>query len=94
MAIARALITAPEVIFADEPTAALDPYASEILLGLLRHAVTELGQTVVVVTHQPDVATYADRALVIDHGHLAGDYSSPDPAELGRMLRRLGGESR
>lgn len=94
VAIARALITEPEVIFADEPTAALDPYASELLLGLLRRAVTELGQTVVVVTHQPEVAAYADRALVIDHGHLAGDYSSPDPAELGRILRRLGGESR
>jgi putative ABC transport system ATP-binding protein len=94
VAIARALITAPEVIFADEPTAALDPYASEVLLGLLRRAVTELGQTVVVVTHQPEVAAYADRALVIDHGCLAGDYSSPDPGELGRILRRLGGESR
>ena len=94
MAIARALITRPEVIFADEPTAALDPYTSEVLLSLLRRAVNDLGQTVVVVTHQPAVAACADRALVLDRGRLAGDYSSPDPGELGHTLKRLGGESR
>jgi putative ABC transport system ATP-binding protein len=82
------------VIFADEPTAALDPYTSEVLLGLLRRAVTDLAQTVVVVTHQPDVAVYAERALILDHGRIAGDYSPPDPRELDSILRRLGGESR
>lgn len=94
VAIARALITEPEVIFADEPTAALDPYTTEIILGLLRSAVNDLGQTVVVVTHQPEMAAYADRALVIDHGRLAGDYSRPDPQKLAQLLMRLGEESR
>jgi putative ABC transport system ATP-binding protein len=94
VAIARALITGPEVIFADEPTAALDPYTAEVILNLLRGAVDDLGQTVVVVTHQPETAAYADRALVIDHGRLAGDYSRPAPGELGHVLMRLGGEAR
>jgi len=62
VAIARALITDPWVIFADEPTAALDPYMSEAVLGLLRHAVDELHQTVVLVTHAPNVAAWADRS--------------------------------
>jgi putative ABC transport system ATP-binding protein len=93
VAIARALITEPEVVFADEPTAALDPSTSELILSLLRGAVNDLGQTVVVVTHDPDAAAYADRALVLDRGRLAGDYSQPGPEEIGRVLRHLGGGS-
>ena len=82
VAIARALITDPWVIFADEPTAALDPYTTNAVLGLLRHAVDELHQTVVLVTHAPDVAAWADRVLLLDHGRLAGVRESPDPAGL------------
>ena len=63
VAIARALITDPEVIFADEPTAALDPHNSDIVLYLLRQAAEELDRTVIVVTHEPRVASQADRAL-------------------------------
>ena len=70
VAIARALVTAPEVIFADEPTAALDPATAVTVLGLLRRAVDELGQTVVVVTHSPDVAAWADRVLHLDGGRV------------------------
>jgi putative ABC transport system ATP-binding protein len=91
VAIARALITHPDVVFADEPTAALDPYASEVLLGLLRGAVDDLGQTVVVVTHEPAVAACADRVLLLDHGRLAGVLDSPEPPDLAGALRRLGG---
>jgi putative ABC transport system ATP-binding protein len=90
VAIARALITDPWVIFADEPTAALDPYISDAVLGLLRHAVDELHQTVVLVTHAPNVAARADRVLLLDHGRIAGVRESPDPAELAADLRRLG----
>jgi putative ABC transport system ATP-binding protein len=72
VAIARALVTAPEVIFADEPTAALDPATAATVLGLLRRAVDELGQTVVVVTHSPDVAGWADRVLHLDQGRVVG----------------------
>lgn len=90
VAIARALITNPEVIFADEPTASLDPYTSESVLALLRGAVDELGQTVVVVTHEPAVAGYADRVLVLDQGTVVADEVSPDPAAVTAVLRRLG----
>ena len=90
VAIARALIADPWVIFADEPTAALDPYMSEAVLGLLRHAVDELHQTVVLVTHAPNVAAWADRVLLLDHGRIVGVRESPDPAGLAGDLRRLG----
>ena len=90
VAIARALIAEPEVIFADEPTAALDPYISEAVLGLLRRAVDELHQTVVLVTHAPNVAAWADRVLLMDRGHLVGVKESSDPAELTDDLRQLG----
>jgi putative ABC transport system ATP-binding protein len=90
VAIARALITDPWVIFADEPTAALDPYISDAVLDLLRHAVDELHQTVVLVTHAPNVAARADRVLLLDHGRIVGVRESPDPAGLAGDLRRLG----
>ena len=90
VAIARALVAHPEVIFADEPTAALDPYTSEAVVGLLRRAVDELGQTVVVVTHEPAVAAQADRALLLDRGRLAGIIEAPTAAELATLLHRLG----
>jgi len=89
-AIARALVTRPEVIFADEPTAALDPYTSEAIVALLRQAVDELRQTVVVVTHEPAVAACADRVLILDRGRLADVVSSPAAARLTTILHRLG----
>jgi putative ABC transport system ATP-binding protein len=90
VAIARALITAPEVVFADEPTAALDLCTADDVLELLRRAADELGQTIVVVTHDPLVAARADRALLLDRGHLAGIIDSPDPAQLAAALRQFG----
>jgi putative ABC transport system ATP-binding protein len=90
VAIARALITEPEVVFADEPTAALDLCTAEDVLGLLRRAVDELGQTVVVVTHDPLVAARADRALLLDRGHLAGVIDFPEAAQLSAAMRQLG----
>jgi putative ABC transport system ATP-binding protein len=94
VAIARALVTQPEVVFADEPTAALDPYISEAVVTLLRRAVDELGQTVVVVTHEPAVASLADRALLLDRGRLADMIEGPSTAELAASLRRLGQAAR
>lgn len=95
VAIARALITDPEVIFADEPTASLDPYISDAVIGLLRRAVDELNQTVVVVTHEPSVAASADRTLLMGRGRLVGVDESHDPGALAKALRRLGeGEAR
>ncbi len=90
VAIARALAADPEVIFADEPTAALDPYTSDAVIGLLRRAVDDLGQTVVVVTHEPAVAAQADRTLLLDRGRLAGIVEAPGAAHLTTLLHRLG----
>jgi putative ABC transport system ATP-binding protein len=90
VAIARALISRPDVVFADEPTAALDPATAETVLGLLRQAVDELGQTVVVVTHSPDVAAYGDRLLLLDRGQVVAMMDAPDPDALARLLRELG----
>jgi len=94
VAIARALVTDPDVVFADEPTAALDPYTAVVVLDLLRQAVDQLGQTVVVVTHAPQVATYADRVLLLHGGHLVGWSSSSDPDVLTQQLLDLGHDLR
>ena len=94
VAIARALVADPNVVFADEPTAALDPYTSEAITELLRRAVDELRQTVVVVTHEPAVAASADRVLVLNHGRLLDVVTSPTAAGLAAGLRRLGAVAR
>ena len=78
VAIARALITGPEVVFADEPTGALDSRTAATLLGFLRHSCRELGQTIVMVTHDPIAASYADRALLLSDGRITDAIADPD----------------
>ncbi|WP_168582776.1 ABC transporter ATP-binding protein [Gephyromycinifex aptenodytis] len=73
IAIARALITRPHIIFADEPTGALDSASGEAILGFLKRSVTDLGQSVVMVTHDPTAASYADRTLTLGDGRVVGD---------------------
>jgi putative ABC transport system ATP-binding protein len=73
VAIARALITRPAVVFADEPTGNLDSKSGADVLGLLKRAVDEFGQTVVMVTHDPRVASYADRVIVLSDGLVVHD---------------------
>lgn len=70
VAVARALVTEPDVIFADEPTASLDPESASLVLGLLRDAVRIDGRTVVMVTHDPVAASWADTVLTMDGGRL------------------------
>ncbi|KAE8763706.1 ABC transporter ATP-binding protein [Georgenia thermotolerans] len=79
VAIARALITRPDVVFADEPTGNLDSRAGTEVLSLLRTSVRELGQTVVMVTHDAGAAAYADRVVLIADGRIAGEISDPTP---------------
>ncbi|MEV0648081.1 ABC transporter ATP-binding protein [Phytomonospora sp. NPDC050363] len=74
VAIARALVTHPEVIFADEPTGALDTNTSREVLGLLRRVVDAFEQTVIMVTHDPMAAAYADRVVFLADGRIADDY--------------------
>jgi len=73
VAVARALVARPTVIFADEPTGALDSVSSAELLGFLRRSVVELGQTVVMVTHDRTAASHADRIARLADGRIAGD---------------------
>jgi putative ABC transport system ATP-binding protein len=73
VAIARALVHRPAVVFADEPTGNLDSQASEEVLALLRQAVNEFGQTVVMVTHDPQAASVADRIVVLRDGQIVHD---------------------
>ncbi|GAA4720553.1 ABC transporter ATP-binding protein [Isoptericola chiayiensis] len=79
VAIARALIAQPEVVFADEPTGNLDSRAGVEVLSFLRRSVRELGRTVIMVTHDPTAAAYADRVVLIADGRIAGEISDPTP---------------
>ncbi|MEW2593579.1 ABC transporter ATP-binding protein, partial [Micromonospora aurantiaca] len=74
VAVARALITRPAVVFADEPTGALDSAASRQVLRLLRALVDDQGQTVVMVTHDPAAAAYADRVLLLADGRVVDEF--------------------
>ncbi|MER7947691.1 ABC transporter ATP-binding protein [Streptomyces sp. NPDC096079] len=78
VAIARALVNEPEVVFADEPTAALDPVTAAGVLALLRRAVDERGRTVVLVTHDPVAATWTDEAVFLDRGRITARLDRPD----------------
>jgi putative ABC transport system ATP-binding protein len=86
VACARALISRPDVVFADEPTGALDTRSSAEVLGFLRRSVVELGQTVVMVTHEPMAAAYADRVLFLTDGRIVDELRAPTAdAVLDRM---------
>lgn len=92
VAIARALIAKPEVVFADEPTGNLDSRSGAEVLSFLRRSVRELGRTIVMVTHDPTAAAYADRVVLLADGKIAGDITDPTPeAVLAGLdaLRRL-----
>lgn len=77
VAIARALLTRPEVVFADEPTGNLDSRSGAEVLSFLRQSVREFNQTVVMVTHDPAAAAYADRVVLIADGKIAGNITDP-----------------
>ncbi|MFB7913420.1 ABC transporter ATP-binding protein [Streptomyces sp. NPDC056061] len=89
VAVARALITRPDVIFADEPTGALDTTTAAEILGLLRHAVDSLGATVVMVTHDPAAAAWADQVLFLADGAIADRLPRSDVAQIAARLTAL-----
>ncbi|WP_433651499.1 ABC transporter ATP-binding protein [Micromonospora zamorensis] len=86
VAIARALITQPEVLFGDEPTGALDSTTSREVLAMLRNMVDEQRQTIVMVTHDPVAASYADRVVFLADGHLNGELKSPTAAAVAARM--------
>ncbi len=90
VAIARALVTRPEVVFADEPTGALDTRTGREVLALLRQIVDGDGRTVVMVTHDPTAAAWADRVVLLADGRLAGTLDAPSADEVAEQLAHLG----
>ncbi|GAB6892686.1 ABC transporter ATP-binding protein [Cutibacterium acnes subsp. elongatum] len=91
VACARAMITQPHVVFADEPTGALDSKSGANLLGYLRHCVDDLGQTIIMVTHDAKAASYADRALMLLDGRIVDDIASPTAESVSEAMAGLEG---
>ena len=89
VAVARALISRPAVVFADEPTGNLDSKASEEVLRMLRRSVDELGQTVVMVTHDPEAASYADRLIVLRDGLVVHDAEAGTADEVIELMKAV-----
>ncbi|MFD4028144.1 ABC transporter ATP-binding protein [Streptomyces sp. NPDC058576] len=89
VAVARALVTGPDVVFADEPTGALDTGTAAEVLGLLRHAVDSAGATVVMVTHDPAAAAWADRVLFLADGSFAGGLERGSAELIARRMSVL-----
>ena len=89
VAVARALISKPAVVFADEPTGNLDSKSSEEVLRMLRQSVDELGQTVVMVTHDPEAASYADRLIVLRDGLVVHDAAAGTADEVIELMKEV-----
>ena len=90
VACARALVSRPAIVFADEPTGNLDSRSSTQVLGFLRRSVDEFDQTVVMVTHEPSAAAYADRVLFLTDGRIVGELREPT---ADRVLERMRGDA-
>ncbi len=90
VAVARALVSRPAVVFADEPSGNLDSKSSGDVLGLLRDAVDNFGQTVVMVTHDAHAAAYADRLLVLADGRIVHDGEAGTPEQALDLMKAVG----
>lgn len=93
VAVARALLTRPDVVFGDEPTGNLDTTTSAEVLSLLQRSSREMGQTIIMVTHDPSAASYADRVVLLADGRLAGELIHPSTEEVAAELARLHGDA-
>jgi putative ABC transport system ATP-binding protein len=91
VAVARALASQPEIVFADEPTGNLDSKAGAEILDFMRRAVRELGQTIVMVTHDPVAASYADRVVFLQDGKIVDEIVRPTPETVLDKMKQLGG---
>jgi putative ABC transport system ATP-binding protein len=92
VAAARALVSRPEIVFADEPTGNLDSRASAEMLAFMQHAVREFGQTIVMVTHDPLAASYADRVVFLADGRVEDEMAEPTAERVLDRMKSLGGE--
>ncbi len=90
VAVARALVARPEIIFADEPSGNLDSRSGAELLGFMRRAVKEFGQTIVMVTHDPSAAAYADRILFLEDGQIVDEMREPNADKVLDRMKQMG----
>jgi putative ABC transport system ATP-binding protein len=90
VAVARALVARPQIIFADEPTGNLDSHSGSEVLSFMRVAVREFGQTIVMVTHDPVAASYADRAVFLADGRIVAEVDDPSPDSVLDRIRQIG----
>ena len=90
VAVARALASQPEIVFADEPTGNLDSRSGQEVLGFMRYAVSDLGQTIVMVTHDPNAAAYADRVVFLADGKIVDQMEEPTAERVIDSMKRLG----
>jgi putative ABC transport system ATP-binding protein len=91
VAVARALLSRPAIVFADEPTGNLDSRSSAEILGFLRRAVHDMGQTVVMVTHDPGAAAHADAVVFLADGRIVDHMADPTADRVIDTIKRLGG---
>ena len=89
VAVSRALATRPEIIFADEPTGNLDSTTGNEILSFMRSAVDEFGQTIVMVTHDPVAAAYADRVIFLADGKIVDELIDPDAEQVIDQMKQL-----
>ena len=90
VAVARALASKPAIIFADEPTGNLDSRSSSEILQFMRKAVTDYHQTIVMVTHDPVAASYADRVLILADGKIVQEIQNPTTDSVMDVMKHLG----
>jgi putative ABC transport system ATP-binding protein len=90
VAVARALASKPQIMFADEPTGNLDSKSGLEILTFMRKAVDDLNQTIVMVTHDPNAASYADRAVFLDDGHIVDEMTDPTADRILDRMKRFG----
>jgi putative ABC transport system ATP-binding protein len=90
VAAARALVTRPAIVFADEPSGNLDSKSGAELLGFMRHAVDEFEQTIVMVTHDPFAASHADRVVFLDDGNVVHELLDPNAESILDTMKQLG----
>jgi putative ABC transport system ATP-binding protein len=90
VAVARALASRPQIIFADEPTGNLDSTTGAEILDFMRRAVREFGQTIVMVTHDPSAASYADRVIFVADGKIDGDLIEPTTDQIFERMKQIG----
>ena len=94
VAVARALVSKPQIVFGDEPTGNLDSRAGAEIMGFLRHSVDEYGQTIVLVTHDPSSASYADRVLFLADGLVVDEMHEPTAERVLERMARFDASNR